>query len=111
MDARNWGIWFTAVHSSAGLTRPIRPVQASAAVGPLKKPTRSTLALKKDTNAKKPKIQVKSTFVKLKNRICYTCRAKGYMSKDCSNGKVLNSKLVQYDFARLGRDKNEYLCQ
>ena len=27
------------------------------------------------------------------------------MSMDCSNGKVLNSKLVQYDFARLGRDK------
>ena len=27
------------------------------------------------------------------------------MSKDCPNGKVLNSKLVQYDFARLGRDK------
>jgi hypothetical protein len=26
MDARNWGIWFTAVHSSAGLTRPVRPV-------------------------------------------------------------------------------------
>ena len=27
------------------------------------------------------------------------------MSKDCPNGKVLNSKLVQYDFAGLGRDK------
>ena len=27
------------------------------------------------------------------------------MSKDCPNGKVLNSKLVQYNFARLGRDK------
>ena len=27
------------------------------------------------------------------------------MSKDCPNGKVLNSKLVQFDFARLGRDK------
>ena len=26
MDARNWGIWFTAVHRSAGLTRPVRPV-------------------------------------------------------------------------------------
>ena len=28
------------------------------------------------------------------------------MTKDCPNGKVLNSKLVQYDFARLGRDRN-----
>jgi len=27
------------------------------------------------------------------------------MSKDCPNGKVFNSKLVQYDFVRLGRDK------
>jgi len=26
MDARNWGIWFTAVHSSSDLTIPIRPV-------------------------------------------------------------------------------------
>ena len=26
MDARNWGIWFTAVHSSSGLTIPVRPV-------------------------------------------------------------------------------------
>ena len=27
------------------------------------------------------------------------------MSKDCPNGKILNSKLVQNDFSRLGRDK------
>ena len=26
------------------------------------------------------------------------------MIKNCPNGKVLNSKLIQYDFARLGRD-------
>ena len=26
MDARNWGIWFTAVHSSLGLTIPVRLV-------------------------------------------------------------------------------------
>jgi len=88
-----------------GRTIPVRPVQASAAAGPLKKPTRSTHAHKRTTDAQKSKIQVKSTFVKLKHRICYTCRAKGHMSKDCPNGKVLNSKLVQYNFARLGRDK------
>ena len=105
MDARNWGIWFTAVHRSSSLTRPVRPVQASAAVGPLKKPTRSTLALKKDTNAQKPKIQVKSTFVKLKHRICYTCRAKGHMGKDCPNGNELNSNLVHYDFSKLRKDQ------
>ena len=27
------------------------------------------------------------------------------MSKDCPNGNLLNSKLVQYDFAELGKDK------
>ena len=26
MDARNWGIWFTVVHRSSGLTRPVIPV-------------------------------------------------------------------------------------
>jgi len=88
-----------------GRTIPVRPVQASAAAGPIKKPTRSILAHRRTTDAQKSKIQVNSTFVKLKHRICYTCRAKGHMSKDCLNGKVLNSKLVQYNFARLGRDK------
>ena len=87
MDVRNWSIWFTAVHNSSGLIRPVRPVQVSAAAGPLKKPTRSTLAPKRAIDAQKPKMQVKSTFVKLKHRICYTCRAKGHMSKDCPNGK------------------------
>jgi len=27
------------------------------------------------------------------------------MSKDCPNGNLPNSKLVQYDFAKLGKDK------
>ena len=88
-----------------GRTTPVRPVQASAAAGPIKKPTRSILAHRRTTDAQKSKIQVNSTFVTLKHRICYTCRAKGHMSKDCLNGKVLNSKLVQYNFAKLGRDK------
>ena len=39
------------------------------------------------------------------NCICYTCRAKDHMSKDCPNGNLPNSKLVQYDFAKLGKDK------
>jgi len=86
-------------------TLPVKPVQASAAAGPLKKPTRSVLISKKPIDAQKHMKQIKSTFVKIKHRICYTCRAKGHMSKDCPNGNVLNSKLVQYDFARLGRDK------
>jgi len=38
---------------------------------------------KKAINVQKPKRQVKRTFVKLKHRICYPCRIKGHMSKDC----------------------------
>ena len=88
-----------------GHTRPVRPVQASAAVGPTKKPSKPTLPLNKPCDAQKHKNKVKSTFIKLKHRICYTCRAKGHMSKDCPNGNLPNSKFVQYDFAKLGKDK------
>ena len=38
-------------NGQTGHTRPVGPVQASAAAGPLKKPTRSTLAPKKTTDA------------------------------------------------------------
>ena len=88
-----------------GNSRPVRPVQARAAAGPVKKPTKPTLPLKKTYDAQKYNNKVKSTFVKVKHRICYTCGVKGHMSKDCPNGNLPNSKLVQYDFAKLGKDK------
>ena len=91
--------------NQTGNSRPVRPVQARAAAGPVKKPTKPTLPLKKSIDAQKHKKQVKSTFIKIKHRICYTCRAKGHMSKDCPNGNLPNSKLVQYNFAKLGKDK------
>jgi len=88
-----------------GHSRPVRPVQARAAAGPVKNPTKPAFPLKKICDAQKHKYQVKSTFVKIKHRICYTCRVKGHMSKDCPNGNLPNSKTVQYDFAKLGKDK------
>ena len=88
-----------------GHSRPIRPILAGGVAGPVKKPIKTTLPFKKQIDAQKHKKQVKSTFVKIKNCICYSCRAKGHMSKDCPNGNLLNSKLVQYDFAKLGKDK------
>ena len=91
--------------NQTGNSRPVRPVQARAAAGHVKKPTKPTLPLKKTCDAQKYNNKVKSTFVKLKHRICYTCRAKGHMSKDCLNGNLLNTKLVQYDIAKLGKDK------
>ena len=53
------------------------------------------------TASQKHKKNNKSTFVKLKHRICYTCRAKGHMGKDCSKGHEINSNLVHYDFTKL----------
>src|SRR6185312_14366775 len=88
-----------------GHSRPVRPVKARAAVGPVKNPTKPALPLKKICDAEKHNYQVKSTFVKIKHRICYTCRVKGHMSKDCPNGNLPDSKIVQYDFAKLRKDK------
>jgi hypothetical protein len=43
---------------------------------------------------------------KNKSRICYECRQKGHMGKDCPNGNVPKSNLVHYDFHKLRNDKN-----
>jgi hypothetical protein len=44
---------------------------------------------------------------KNKSRICYECRQKGHMGKDCPNGNIPKSNLVHYDFHKLRNDKNE----
>jgi hypothetical protein len=43
---------------------------------------------------------------KNKNHICYECRQKGHMGKDCPNGNIPKSNLVHYDFHKLRNDKN-----
>ena len=35
---------------------------------------------------------------KIKKRTCYTCRAKGHLSKDCPNGNIANTKNINSDF-------------
>jgi hypothetical protein len=44
---------------------------------------------------------------KNKSRICYECHQKGHMDKDCPNGNIPKSNLVNYDFHKLRNDKNE----
>jgi hypothetical protein len=40
-----------------------------------------------------------------KSHICYTCREKGHLGKDCPNGNTPQSTLVHYDFHKLRNDK------
>ena len=42
---------------------------------------------------------------KAKHCTCYTCREKGHLGKDCPKGNSPNSNLVNYDFAKLRKDK------
>jgi hypothetical protein len=43
---------------------------------------------------------------KNKSCLCYECRQKGHMGKDCPNGKIPKSNLVHYNFHKLRNDKN-----
>jgi hypothetical protein len=44
---------------------------------------------------------------KNKSHICYECRQKGLMGKDCPNGNIPKSNLVHYDFITLGMIRME----
>jgi hypothetical protein len=43
---------------------------------------------------------------KNKSRICYECRQKGHMGKDCPMCNIPKSNLIHYDFCNLKNDKN-----
>jgi hypothetical protein len=43
---------------------------------------------------------------KTKRHICYECRQKGHMGKDCPNCNIPKSNLVHYDFSKIRNDKN-----
>jgi hypothetical protein len=63
--------------------------------------------LSKNKAQKQPwKIASNGVTNKNKSRICYECRQKGHMGKDCPNGNIPKSNLVHYDFHNLRNDKN-----
>ncbi|KAF8754026.1 hypothetical protein HU200_011522 [Digitaria exilis] len=88
------------------LSRPVRPpvTQGEPHQGSNKK--EASPSTHKPINKQDQLIQKVKVTRKVKCRICYTCRQKGHVSKDCPNGNTLKSDLIQYDFNRLGRDKD-----
>jgi hypothetical protein len=85
---------------------PVRPVLARA--GPLQ--------TNKARNPPSPRTRLRSKHGKEiarndmtnKNKrcICYECRQKGHMDKDCPNANIPQSSLVNYDFHKLRNDRN-----
>jgi hypothetical protein len=85
---------------------PVRPVPARA--GPLQaNQARKPPSPRTRLRSKHGKEIARNDMTnKNKSRICYECRQKGHMGKDCPNGNIPKSNLVHYDFHKLRNDKN-----
>jgi hypothetical protein len=86
---------------------PVRPVPARPATPQVNK-SNMTPSPRTRLRRKHGKEIVRNTVTnKIKSRICYECRQKGHMGKDCPNGNIPKWNLVHYDFHKLRKDKNE----
>jgi hypothetical protein len=85
---------------------PVRPVPARA--GPLQaNKARKPPSPRTRLRSKHGKEIARNDMTnKNKSCICYECRQKGHMGKDCPNGNIPQSSLVNYDFHKLRNDKN-----
>jgi hypothetical protein len=85
---------------------PVRPVPAKPATPQVNK-SKMTPSPRTRLRSKYGKEIVRNDVTnKNKSRICYECRQKGHMDKDCPNGNIPKSNLVHYDFHKLRNDKN-----
>jgi hypothetical protein len=85
---------------------PVRPVPARAGP-PQANKARKTPSPRARLRSKNGKEIVRNDVTnKSKSCICYECRQKGHMGKDCPNGNIPKSNLVHYDFHKLRNDKN-----
>jgi hypothetical protein len=85
---------------------PVRPVSARAAP-PQASKARKTPSPRTRLRSKHGKEIVRNEVThKNKSRICYECRQKDHMGKDCPNGNIPKSNLVHYGFHKLRNDTN-----
>jgi hypothetical protein len=85
---------------------PIKPVPASAAPLHANKARKAPSSRTRLRSKHGKEIVRNDVTNKNKSRICYECRQKGHMGKDCPNGNIPKSNLVHYDSCKLRNDKN-----
>ncbi|RCV21612.1 hypothetical protein SETIT_4G151900v2 [Setaria italica] len=85
--------------------KPVRPIKVKEALSHSSKKKEFTPLANVSGSKYRQEKQNNTVSRKDKTHICYTCQQKDQMGKDCSNGNILNSNLVHYNFSNLRNDK------